>query len=252
MEIYKVYKKTKQNIWEVSNYGNVKKNGELYKCGMSSGYKRFCGSILLHRAVAELFVLNTDPESKNVVDHIDTNKLNNHFTNLKWCTQKENQNNELTLKHIKIVQNQPEVKRKISEAHKGKTFSEEHRQKLSEAQKIAQNRHEVRQKKSEANKGRTFTEEWKQKISKALKGKKLSDEQKQKISKGNKGKTRSEEAKQKISKALKGKKHSPSNTAVCIYNNIVFNTIKDAYEYAVANNLFNKSCSSFYRINKMK
>lgn len=40
------------------------------------------------------------------IDHIDTNRLNNHPSNLRWVTQKENQNNPKSLKNR-------------SEAHKG-------------------------------------------------------------------------------------------------------------------------------------
>ena len=45
----------------------------------------------IHRLVAEAFILNlTDLPC---VDHKDRNSLNNHLSNLRWCTQKENQHN---------------------------------------------------------------------------------------------------------------------------------------------------------------
>lgn len=106
MEIYKLYKKTHNKrwgtvVWEVSNYGNVKKNGELYECGINvSGYKCFA-HICLHKAVAELFVPN--PDNKPEVDHIDTNKINNRVDNLRWATREENQNNRLTIQHFMEV-----------------------------------------------------------------------------------------------------------------------------------------------------
>ncbi len=34
------------------------------------------------------------------IDHIDTNRLNNHPSNLRWVSHKENQNNPLTKQHI--------------------------------------------------------------------------------------------------------------------------------------------------------
>lgn len=34
------------------------------------------------------------------IDHIDTNPMNNHPSNLRWVTPKENSNNPLTLKHL--------------------------------------------------------------------------------------------------------------------------------------------------------
>lgn len=42
----------------------------------------------IHRLVAEYFVENL--YNKNIVNHKDSNRQNNHFTNLEWCTQREN------------------------------------------------------------------------------------------------------------------------------------------------------------------
>ena len=43
----------------------------------------------IHRLVAENFIKN-DNNCKNVIDHIDANKLNNRIDNLEWVTSKEN------------------------------------------------------------------------------------------------------------------------------------------------------------------
>lgn len=56
------------------------------------------------------------------IDHIDTDRLNNHPSNLRWVTRKTNLSNPLTVKHN-------------SEAQSGKKFSEEHRRKIGEANK---------------------------------------------------------------------------------------------------------------------
>lgn len=48
----------------------------------------------LHRLVAFAFVENDNPETKDVVDHIDRDKMNNEHTNLRWVTHKDNMRNK--------------------------------------------------------------------------------------------------------------------------------------------------------------
>ena len=53
----------------------------------------------IHRLVAEYFIPN--PDSLPEVDHIDTNPSNNIYTNLRWCTHKDNYKNETTKQNQK-------------------------------------------------------------------------------------------------------------------------------------------------------
>nr|WNL50004.1 HNH endonuclease [Marseillevirus sp.] len=83
---------------EVSSHGRVKrKKGKKSYGGQSSGgYKRTsiydgstCLHVNIHRLVASAFC-EGKTEEKNVVNHKDGNKQNNHFSNLEWTDASEN------------------------------------------------------------------------------------------------------------------------------------------------------------------
>lgn len=63
-------------------------NGRGYITVMLSCGAEFQKRYYLHRLIADAFIPN--PENKPVVNHKDTNRSNNNFENLEWCTQKEN------------------------------------------------------------------------------------------------------------------------------------------------------------------
>jgi hypothetical protein len=64
------------------------KDGSYYlHVGLTKNWKRYSRQI--HRLVAEAYIPN--PDKKPQVNHIDTNKLNNHYKNLEWNTNGENQ-----------------------------------------------------------------------------------------------------------------------------------------------------------------
>ena len=50
--------------------------------------------MFIHRLVAQYFVDN--PDNYSMVDHIDGNPSNNHYSNLRWCTQAINMNNPVS------------------------------------------------------------------------------------------------------------------------------------------------------------
>ena len=67
----------------------------------------------VHRLVAIAFINNTD--NKKDVNHIDGNKLNNHVSNLEWCSNKENNIHKYK---TGIYKHSEETKHKISETRK--------------------------------------------------------------------------------------------------------------------------------------
>lgn len=98
-----------EGLYEISSYGRIKSlRGKkpkylkpqndsrgylqigLNKDGIRKNYK-------VHRLVALHFVEGYFDGA--VVDHIDTDRKNNHYSNLRWVTHLENANNPLTLQH---------------------------------------------------------------------------------------------------------------------------------------------------------
>ncbi|WP_247231353.1 HNH endonuclease [Telluribacter sp. SYSU D00476] len=88
--------------YEVSNYGRLKsfqndpKDGSVIKGSVIQGYRslniRVTGGRTInryvHKLVAEYFVNRQETEQKYVI-HLDYNKQNNYYENLKWVTKDE-------------------------------------------------------------------------------------------------------------------------------------------------------------------
>lgn len=95
-EIWKIVKNSKYKI-KVSNHGRFEMPFNITYGRMDDGYlkisyENFNGDRIgrmAHRIVAEYFI----PLNKNInsiICHIDNNKINNHYTNLKWISIKDN------------------------------------------------------------------------------------------------------------------------------------------------------------------
>ncbi len=102
-----------ENHYKVSNYGkikNVKKNRLLKPVIVSNYYtvqlylNKTRTRYKIHQLVANNFIPN--PKNKEIIDHIDNNKINNKVNNLRWFTQSENissYNNNFKKKMIKPI-----------------------------------------------------------------------------------------------------------------------------------------------------
>ena len=78
-----------ENILNIGERKHLYKNVCLYKNGLGERFS-------IHRLVATHFIPN--PKNLPYIDHIDGNPSNNHVSNLRWVTQKENMNNPVTKK----------------------------------------------------------------------------------------------------------------------------------------------------------
>lgn len=133
-----------EDYYQVSNYGNIKSKNRIvfdnngirlrqnkakimrfrlgvYKMiGLNKNHIQ--NQFLVHRLVAKHFVPN--PENKSDVNHLDGDKYNNYYLNLRWDTSGDNQKHayEIGLKKPTWINKKlsDETKRRMSESKKGK------------------------------------------------------------------------------------------------------------------------------------
>jgi hypothetical protein len=113
--------------YSISNYGRIKHNDKnilvkgmiyrgyniVYMCNL---HNKTNNRYYVHRLVAEAFIKKN--ANCTEVDHIDTDPLNNHVNNLRWCTHSENMNNEIT---------KEKLSRKIRQYDKNNNFIKEYK-----------------------------------------------------------------------------------------------------------------------------
>lgn len=90
--------------YEISDFGrirNISKGKYLNGWNNGNGYRRVTlygkngnrKKFYVHRLVASAFV-ERENEEQDQIDHRDQNKTNNHCSNLRWVSSKENNNNK--------------------------------------------------------------------------------------------------------------------------------------------------------------
>lgn len=72
--------------WKILKSTKNKNRNGYYYIMLYNKWER--KNLILHRLVAQAFIKKI--EWKDFVNHIDCNVSNNTYTNLEWCTQKEN------------------------------------------------------------------------------------------------------------------------------------------------------------------
>lgn len=95
-----------EGLYQISNFGRVKsfRKSTKYSCQSefilkpsvaNTGYAQVClyangtrKKFLVHRLVAGAFIPN--PDNLPQINHKDENRLNNHISNLEWCTPEYN------------------------------------------------------------------------------------------------------------------------------------------------------------------
>lgn len=120
----------KDGYWKVSLYNP------------RSSRKRKYSQLFIHRLVAMAFIDN--PDNKPEIDHINAIRTDNRVENLRWVTRKENDNNPHCLRIKSETRTgqlnpqygkkaSPELRKKLSDSHKGIVHSKEWREKNARA-----------------------------------------------------------------------------------------------------------------------
>lgn len=102
----------------------------------------------------------------------------------------------------------PEARQRVAEGNRGKRRSEETRRRMSESRMGKPMREEVKEKLRQANTGKSLSPEARRKISEANKGREVSEDERQRIGERYRGINLSEETRRKLSEAHKGQTYS--------------------------------------------
>ena len=124
-----------EGLYQVSNLGRVKSiiydKEKILKPKCARGYYQvhLCNkgvpikTCYIHRLVAEAFIPN--PTNLSEVNHKDENKLNNHVSNLEWCTRAYNNNYGTRKERVKVAQRKPILCVETGEVYHSLQYAEE-------------------------------------------------------------------------------------------------------------------------------
>ena len=85
--------------------------------------------VKVHRLVAETFIPN--PDNLPEINHIDGNKLNNHVSNLEWCTRSHNVKHSFDTGLKQPHYMTDEERKHLSDMWRGRPLTEETKAKIS-------------------------------------------------------------------------------------------------------------------------
>ncbi len=97
INIGKKYKNFDLSNYEINQYGQIRNNFKLLQLGTQKLYKNINlvdkltnkkHTFLVHQLVASVFLENTN--NYTIVNHKDSNRSNNHISNLEWTDHKQN------------------------------------------------------------------------------------------------------------------------------------------------------------------
>lgn len=131
--------------YEINNIGSIRtisfKGNKVYRSRKARNdkdgyliidlYNGSYKTLKVHRLVAEAFIPN--PDNKPCIDHINGVRNDNRIENLKWVTQKENNNNPITIKNKSESRKGKYVG--INSPNYGRKFSKEIKDKMSKGRK---------------------------------------------------------------------------------------------------------------------
>jgi hypothetical protein len=117
------YKYAVSNYGRIASYTNDIERGRILKGGLLGGYPTFVcrpfgksKTFYIHKLVAEYFLEREDDEQTYVI-HLDYNKANNHYKNLRWADKRKVELHQQKSPHV-LKSRQERRSKKPNRGHK--------------------------------------------------------------------------------------------------------------------------------------